>query len=293
MKLNYRHLHHFWAVAKEGHLTRAAQKLHLSQSSISMQIRELEERLGHDLFTREGRTLRLTETGNVVLAYAESIFSLGSEMLAAVSAGEGQNRKRLRVGAVATLSRNFQDNFLRPLLGMRDVHIAIESGTLEELVKRLAVHRLDVVLSNRAPGTDAEKKLHVRRVSRQAVCLIGPPRRAKRPFRFPADLAGVRLLLPGQSSDIRREFDVLCEELELTLNVFAEVDDMAMLRLLARDSDSVALLPPVVVQDELKGGLLEEYCTVPDVRENFYAITTERQFEPVLLRVLLARKPTA
>lgn len=287
MQVNYRHLHHFWAVAREGQLTRAAEKLHLSQSSISMQIRELEERLGHDLFIREGRALKLTETGTLVLAYAESIFSLGSEMLAAVTAGEAQNKKRLRIGAVATLSRNFQDNFLRPLLGMRDVHIQIESGTLEELVKRLAVHRLDVVLSNRAPGASPERKLHVRRISRQAVCLIGPPRQAKRGFRFPADLAKVRLLLPGHSSDIRREFDVLCEELELDVNVFAEVDDMAMLRLLARDSDSVALLPPVVVQDELRAGILEEYCTVPDVRENFYAVTTERQFEPALLRVLL------
>ena len=287
MQVNYRHLYHFWAVAKEGHLTRAAEKLHLSQSSISMQIRELEERIGHDLFIREGRALKLTETGTLVLAYAESIFSLGSEMLAAVTVGEAQNKKRLRIGAVATLSRNFQDNFLRPLLGMRDVHIQIESGTLEELVKRLAVHRLDVVLSNRAPGASAERKLHVRRISRQAVCLIGPPRHAKRSFRFPADLANVRLLLPGRSSDIRREFDVLCEELELDINIFAEVDDMAMLRLLARDSDSVALLPPVVVQDELRTGVLEEYCTVPDVRENFYAVTTERQFEPALLRVLL------
>lgn len=287
MRINYRHLHHFWAVAKEGHLTRAAEKLHLSQSSISMQIRELEDRLGHDLFIRDGRTLKLTETGRLVLAYAESIFSLGSEMLSAVAAGEGQNKKRLRIGAVATLSRNFQDNFLRPLLGMDDVHIQIESGTLEELVKRLAVHRLDVVLSNRVPLSDPEQKLHVRRVSRQAVCLLGPPRRKKSPFRFPSDLSDLRLLLPGHSSDIRTQFDVLCEELELTVNVFAEVDDMAMLRLLTRDSGSVALIPPVVVQDELKSGVLEEYCVVPDVHENFYAVTTERQFEPTLLRVLL------
>jgi len=287
MKINYRHLYHFWAVAKEGHLTRAAEKLHLSQSSISMQIRELEDRLGHDLFIREGRSLKLTETGRLVLAYAESIFSLGNEMLAAVTAGEGQNRKRLRIGAVATLSRNFQDNFLRPLLGMKDVHIQVESGSLEELVQRLAVHRLDVVLSNRAPLADPEQTLHVRRVARQAVWLLGPPRRSKASFRFPADLANLPLLLPGHNSDIRTQFDVLCEELDLKVSVFAEVDDMAMLRLLARDSGSVALIPPVVVQDELRSGVLEEYCVVPDVHENFYAVTTERQFEPTLLRVLL------
>lgn len=289
MQVNYRHLHHFWAVAKEGHLTRAAESLHISQSSISKQIRELELRLGHDLFVRDGRTLKLTETGRVVLAYAESIFSLGNEMLAAVTAGEGQSKKRLRIGAVATLSRNFQDNFLRSLLVMPTVHIQIESGSLEELVQRLGVHKLDVVLSNRAPASGAEDALHVRRVSRQPVCLIGPPQQDGREFAFPRDLERVRLLLPGHNSDIRSQFDVLCEELALDLDIFAEVDDMAMLRLLARDSGSVALLPPVVVQDELLSGALEEYCVVPDVYENFYAITAERQFQPALLSELLER----
>lgn len=287
MNINYRHLYHFWAVAKEGHLTRAAARLHLSQSAVSMQIRELEGRLGHELFTREGRSLRLTETGRVVLSYAESIFSLGNEMLAAVSAGAGGGKQRIRIGAVATLSRNFQDNFLRPLLGMNDVHLQIESGSLEELVKRLCVHKLEVVLSNRAATSHPDQPLHVRRVSRQRVCLIGPPRRDGAEFRFPDDLSAVRLLLPGHSSDIRTQFDVLCEEHGLKTNVFGEVDDMAMLRLLARDAGCVAVLPPVVVQDELGTGLLEEYCVLPQVHENFYAITPERQFEPFLLARLL------
>lgn len=287
-RLNYRHLYYFWMVAKEGHLTRVAGQLHVSQSALSSQIRQLEEQMGHALFVRQGRSLQLTEVGRVVLGYADGIFALGTELVAAVSAGGGQKMQRLRVGGVANLSRNFQENFLRPIMGMEDVQLVLESGSLDELLPRLAVHKLDLVLSNRPVSADAEQPWRCRRVARQPVCLVGKPRPASRPFRFPEDLPGVKLLLPGHSSDIRTEFDMLCEHLQIKIKVFAEVDDMAMLRLLARDSGGVALLPAVVVQDELHSGVLQQYCVVPKVYENFYAISAERQFQSAVLKKLLS-----
>lgn len=287
-RLNYRHLYYFWMVAKEGHLTRVAGQLHVSQSALSSQIRQLEEQMGHALFVRQGRSLQLTEVGRMVLGYADGIFALGTELVAAVSAGGGQKMQRLRVGGVANLSRNFQENFLRPIMGMEDVQLVLESGSLDELLPRLAVHKLDLVLSNRPVSADAEQPWRCRRVARQPVCLVGKPRLASRPFRFPEDLPGVKLLLPGHSSDIRTEFDMLCEHLQIKIKVFAEVDDMAMLRLLARDSGGVALLPAVVVQDELHSGVLQQYCVVPKVYENFYAISAERQFQSAVLKKLLS-----
>lgn len=287
LRLNYRHLHYFWAVAREGHLTRVAEHLHVSQSALSAQIRQLEEQLGHDLFVREGRSLRLTEVGQVVLGYADSIFALGSQLVSAVAAGEGQQRQQLRIGSVATLSRNFQENFLRPVVGNKDVLLMLESGGLPELLNRLAVYKLDLVLSNRPVSAEADRPWRCRLLAHQPVCLVGPRRPVGKPFRFPDDVAELELLLPGPTSDIRTQFDLLCEQLGIRVNIHAEVDDMAMLRLLARDSGRVALLPAVVVQDELRNGLLEQYCEVPDVFENFYAISTERQFQPAVLKSLL------
>jgi LysR family transcriptional activator of nhaA len=287
-QFNYHHLHYFWAIAKEGNLTRVAQQLHVSQSALSSQIRQFEEQLGNALFVREGRTLKLTEVGRVVLNYAESIFALGQELMEAVSAGEGQKLQRLRIGAVSTLSRNFQENFLRPVVAMEDVQLVLESGTLDELLARLSVHKLDLVLSNRPVNTESDKPWRCRRIARQPVCLVGHPRPHKKPFRFPSDLAGSKLLLPGFTTDIRTQFELLCEDLNIELNIFAEVDDMAMLRLLTRDSAGVALIPAVVVQDELESGVLQRYCVVPKVYENFYAITTERKLRPDLIRKLIS-----
>lgn len=292
-RLNYHHLQYFWVVAKEGHLTRAAEQLHVSQSALSAQIRQLEEQLGRPLFVREGRSLVLTEVGRVVLDYADSIFSLGSELLATIRGGEGGGVQRLRVGAVSTLSRNFQENFLRPVVGIDQVRLLLQSGSIDELLAALAVHKLDLVLSNSAVASDAQQAWRCRRVARQPVCLVGRPRAAGQPFQYPDDLTTVRLLLPGRSSDIRAQFDLLCESLRIEVEPHAEVDDMAMLRLLARDSAGVAVVPSVVVQDELRDGALQQYCVLPKVFENFYAITTRRQFESSALKLLLSGEEPA
>jgi LysR family transcriptional activator of nhaA len=286
-RLNFRHLHYFWVVAKEQHLTRAAEQLHVSQSAISTQIRQLEDQLGHELFLREGRKLQLTEVGVRVLGYAESIFDLGAELLETVRGGEGGERAELRVGAVATLSRNFQQNLLRPVIGDEDLHLVIESASLAELIERLRVHKLDLILSNRPVTADGQLPLRCRRIARHRVCLVGPPDRRSAAFRFPDDLAGTAILVPGHSSEVRSQFDLLCEERRLTPRLSAEVDDMAMLRLLARDSGTVALVPEVVVQDELEQGVLQKYCEVPEVFEHFYAITARRHFRSSALEAVL------
>lgn len=288
-RLNYHHLHYFWAVAKEGNLTRVSKHLHVSQSALSVQIRQLEEELGQPLFAREGRSLVLTEAGRIALAYAERIFSNGAELISTLKEGRRRERHVLRIGAVATLSRNFQESFVKPLLGRDDVELVLQSAGLEELLARLSVHSLDLVLSNRSVPSDAERTWQCRRIARQPVSLVGPPRGRRKPFRFPDDMEGARILLPGTSSDVRAVFDLLCDQLEIRLNVLAEVDDMAMLRLLARDTEEMALVPTVVVRDELREGRLQEYCVIPNLYEQFYAITVKRHYQHPALKALLAR----
>ncbi|MCU0968631.1 MAG: LysR substrate-binding domain-containing protein [Rubrivivax sp.] len=288
-RLNYHHLHYFWAVAKEGNLTRAAERLHVSQSALSTQIRQLEDQLGQALFERRGRALHLTEAGQLALGYADAIFASGTELMALLREGRRAQRQVLRIGAVATLSRNFQENFLAPLLGRDDVELVLQSGSLADLLTRLRVHTLDLVLSNRRVHGSADEAWRCRRIARQPVSLVGRPRPKRKPFRYPDELAEAPLLLPGRDNDIRGAFDLLCEQLGIRYRLRAEVDDMALLRLLARDAGGVALVPSVVVQDELRSGALVEYAVVPGLYEDFFAITVPRHFAPPALRELLQR----
>ena len=289
-RLNYHHLHYFWAVAREGNLTRAAQRLHVSQSALSTQIRLLEEQLGQPLFERRGRRLELTEAGRIALDYADTIVTAGNELVGTLRDGRRAERHVLRVGAVATLSRNFQRAFLAPVLQDPSLALALQSGSLAELLARLRAHTLDVVLSNRRVPEDADHAWRSRRIARQQVSLLGPARR--RAFRFPDELADVPLLLPTRDHEFRTQFDVFCDERGLRPTIIAEADDMAMLRVLSRELSAVTLVPAVVVRDELRDGVLEEYCAVPDLYEEFYAISVTRQYQPPLLRTLLARRAT-
>jgi LysR family transcriptional activator of nhaA len=285
-RLNFHHLHYFWAVAKDGNLTRTAQRLRVSQSALSAQIRSLEQQLGEALFAREGRSLVLTEAGKLALGYAEDVFATATELLVALEKGR-QREQVLCVGAVATLSRNFQESFVKPLLGQPGVRLRLQSGGLDDLLGRLAGHELDLVLSNRAPPRASDASWRCRRIARQGVSLVGHVRR--RGFRFPESLHEAPLVVPGPESDIRTEFDALCEQLGVRPTIVAEVDDMATMRLLARDTDAVVLVPSVVVRDELRSRVLHEHCVVPSLFETFYAITVERRYQHPLLRSLLAR----
>ena len=291
-QLNYHHLHYFWVIAHERHLTRAAQRLHVSPSALSVQLRQLEDRLGHALFERRQRQLLLTEAGRVALEHADTIFRTGQELLATLQGRPTSTQALLRVGSVATLSRNFQLTLLRPLLQRGDVRLRLQSGTLRELLPQLGSHNLDLVLSNEAVPRDAAAGWHCRLIAQQTFSLVSrKPKagrgRAKAALAFPQDLQGQPLLLPGEHSAVRTAFDTLLQQAGVHTQVLAEVDDMALLRVLARETGALALVPPVVVQDELASGALVERCQLPQLSERFYAVTGQRRFAHPLLRELL------
>jgi LysR family transcriptional activator of nhaA len=287
--MNYKHLRYFRAVAHEGRLTRAAETLNLSQSALSMQIRQLEAQLGHDLFERSGRTLSLTEAGRVALDYADAIFATGDELVSTLGGAAKVGRRPLRIGALATLSRNFQDDLLRPLLSADTVQIVLQSGSLNELMGELEVHNLDLVLANQEPVRDADSRWTAHRLAEQKVSLIGTPERVGEGGETHAMLQAHPLILPSRRSGVRSGFDALAMRLELRPEIAAEVDDMAMLRLLARADAGLAVAPPIVVRDELADGRLVEAASLPGIVETFYAITLERRFpNPLVAQILSA-----
>lgn len=285
-ELNYNHLRYFQAVAHEGNLTRAAARLNVSQSAVSTQIRRLEERLGQALFTRQGRALHLTEAGRIALDHADSIFATGQELVATLQDGRGQ-RQALRVGSLATLSRNFQLAFLRPLLGRTDVEVILRSGSAAELFNALAALHLDLVLTNQPPPADALTPFVVQRLDEQKLSLIGVPELCPVGVTLAERLEEAALVLPSAASGLRMGFDALLDRLGVTPNIAAEVDDMAMMRLLAREGIGLAVLPPIVVRDELASGALVEAEQLSELTEAFYGVSVERRFPNALLSELL------
>lgn len=289
--LNYHHLRYFWVIAQEGNLSAAARRLNVSPSALSVQLKQLEEQLGHGLFDRQGKALILTEAGRIALGYANQVFQSGHELLQALN-GLGPERQMLRIGAVATLSRNFQLGLLKPLIDRPDVELIVQSGAFDDLLQRLDEHKLDLVLANQPALADRDSAFQNTLLAEQAVSLVCRPQSLPQGFRFPDDLATIPIVLPGRGSAVRSSFEALLGHADIRPTVIAEVDDMAMLRLFARTTTGVTLVPPVVVTDELRSGQLIELCRVDALREEFYAITRRRQFPmPLLGEILGSARP--
>jgi LysR family transcriptional activator of nhaA len=284
--MNYKHLHYFWAVAHDGNLTRTATRLNVTQSALSVQIRKLEDRLGHALFERRARQLHLTEAGRIALDHADAIFATGEELVDTLR-DIGGARKALRVGSLATLSRNFQLEFLRPVLGRADIDLILRSGSSGELLRALEALKLDVVLINQPPGVDALTPFVAHRLAERAVSLVGTPDRLRGAGSLADRLRRHPVILPTVESSVRMGFDALAHRLGVRPQIAAEVEDMAMMRLLAREDIGLAVLPPIVVTDEIAAGTLVEGEHLPGITEAFYAVTINRRFPNPLLQLLL------
>ncbi len=285
--LNYHHLRYFWAVAHDGNLTRTAERLHLSQSALSVQIRKLEEQLGHALFERRGRAAAPDRGRAASRSTMPTRSSPPAGSWSATLARTGGSRRPLRVGALATLSRNFQMQFLRPVLGLADVEVVLALGQPPPSCSRsLETLSLDVVLLNRAGARSRGHAFVSHRLAEQQVSLVAVPDRLTA---GPAAelIATQPVILPSAESGIRIGFDALCGRLGVRPRIAAEADDMAMMRLLAREGVGLAVLPPIVVRDELESGLLVEAAALPGVTETFYAVTMDRRFPNPLLPMLI------
>ena len=285
--LNYHHLRHFWVIARHRNMTRAAETLHVSQSTLSEQVRELESWLGQALFDRCGRQLHLTEAGRVALEHAETIFATGRELLDQLRQ-TGSAEKILTLGAVGPLSKNLQFDFIEPLLGRGDTRVTVVAGALHDLVRGLHDHELDLVLSNIPLRADQEHAVHNHLLGETPVFLAGRLRLKARPGKFPHLLKGVPLLLPTRQSHVRADFEVLLAEAGVKPDVRAEVDDMALLRLLALSGHGLALVSSIVVERELRSHQLDTLIRVPGLAERFYAISLRRRFGNALLEKVVS-----
>lgn len=281
--LNYHHLRNFWMIARHCSMTRAAGALNVSQSTLSEQLGELEKWLGQPLFDRRGRALHLTEAGRVALQHAETIFETGRELMTSFRRSKPGAQRILRLGAVGPLSKNLQFDFIQPLLADARTKVVVVAGALDELTRQLQEHRLDLVLSNIPLRADHDHNVFNHLLGEVPVFLVGGrPLKQSRP-RFPLFLRGQPLFLPSHQSHVRLDFDLLLAKAGIEPEVRAEVDDMALLRLLALSGEGLALVSKIVVERELESRQIKFMLRVPGLVERYYALAARKRFENVWL----------
>ncbi len=277
--LNYHHLFHFWVVAREGGISRAAAHLRITHSTLSTQVAALSEALGSPLFERRGRGLALTPFGSEALARADEIFRAGHELLDLARGHDASRRALFRVGVIGAVPRTVAWQLLSPALtGEARATVHIVHDRLEPLLDALATGRLHLVLADRPPPQGGALRLHAHRLGESGVALYGTPRLARRwKPRFPKDLEGAPLLLPVQGVALRRDIDRWLAERDIAVSVEGEFDDAGLMRTFGLGG--LGLFPVrEALAAEVEGFAgVTRVGPLAGVTETYYAITAERR----------------
>ena len=277
--LNYHHLRYFYTVAKEGSLARAAEKLHVSQPSISEQIRELEAALGEKLFRREGRNNRLTAAGQVVFGYAEEIFALGREMLNAVKQRPGARTLRLYAGVVDSFPKLVTNEILSPVFAMaQTVHVICREGKMEDLLAQLAAHRLDIVLSDEPASSSINFRTFSHSLGETATSFWAENRLAAKLKRgFPKSLHEAPALLPAENTTLRRALEMWFREQQIQPRIVAECEDLALMKVMAAEGRGFIAMPTLADKDVVGHYGFQIIGKARNCLVQFYLITAERR----------------
>lgn len=291
--LNYHHLHYFWTVAREGSVAKACQVLHVAQPTISGQIRELEKSVGEPLFVRAGRGLRLTDTGVVVKTHCDAIFAAGSDLQRALEGG-ALTVRRLTIGISDSLPKLMAERLLAPALSTDSALTCIENSP-ERLFGELAVHQLDLVLSDTPIPANLGIKAHSHLLADSPLAIFAParhPRLAALKKSFPAALEGEAMVLPTPSAATRLAFDEWLRERGVRVRVAAECQDGALIK--AFGQAGVGCFPGTALISAEIERMYEavRIGTVELVRERFYAVTLDRRSPHPGVQAILAKGKT-
>jgi LysR family transcriptional activator of nhaA len=287
-RLNYHHLFYFWMVTREGTMARAAERLLLAPSTLSAQIRALEEALGEKLFEPAGRRLRLTAMGRIVFGYADEIFSLGRELVESVKGRPTGRPLRLVVGVADVVPKRISYHLLRPAIHLPEpVRLVVRGQSTARLVAALAAQELDVVLADRPAPSELRVRAFNHLLGECGVTLLAAPKLAAKCRKgFPRALDGAPFLAPGEASTLRGALEQWFDKQRVHPRVVGEFDDSTLIEVFAQGGGGVFAAPSAIEASIRRQYGVAIVGRLDDVRERFYAISVERRLKhPAIIAI--------
>lgn len=287
--INYHHLFYFWNVAKEGTVSAAAKKLHLARPTVTAQVRELETSCGQKLFRKKGRYLELTEFGSQVFQYAEEIFAIGRELSNFVSTGIAGARQRFVVGMPDVVPKLVAFELLKPAIHHAEgFQIVCYEGKLNELLADLALHKLDLVISDAPAPATIDVRVYTHRLGECGLSFLAVPEIAKK-FRrgFPKSLNGAPMLLPTEHTAVRRSFNLWLDNHDIHPQIVAEFEDSALLKVFGQSGLGIVPIPTAIEKEVKKQYGMNLIGRLENVIDRFYAISVEKRVHhPAVLAIV-------
>lgn len=289
-RLNHHHLYVFWTFSKTSSFTKTAESLLIAQSAVTSQVKMLENVLGLNLVDRKNpRRPQITEEGRKVIEYADSIFESSRELINWATKGALPKRRSIRIGAISGLSRNFQFEFIEPFVKETDIKFDITTGDQTNLIQMLSEHQLDIVLTSRNADPDNKTQLHSHVLARSPLIFVIAKRtKSKSKKNLNSALQSHSLFIPGRQFEAKPELDAQLEKFK-GIRIAGEVDDVALLRILAIRSGSVVVMPEMGIRNDIQSGDVEVLFKMSSVEQRFYAITRQKKEPNPDIRFLIDR----
>lgn len=286
--MNLKHLFYFWKVAKHGGVVRAAEAIHISPQTLSGQIKLLEDRIGTALFKRQGRSLELTEAGKLALEYANEMFTLGAELDQVLRQYPQGRAIEFRVGVSDALPKSLVYRLLRPAIKLAEpVRIVCREWRLDRLLAELALHRLDLVISDTPVPSNIDVKAYSHKLGESGVTFMAHPALARKSkLAFPRNLEQLPLLLPGEDSAMRKAINEWLDQQQLRISIAGEFDDAALMAAFGREQVGVFPIPTALATEFLQEKTIVRVGTADTIQIKYFALTIKRRLtHPCVLAI--------
>ena len=275
---------------KTSSFTKTAESLSIAQSAVTSQVKLLEDALGLSLIDRENpRRPQVTEDGRRVLEYADSIFESSRELINWATKGSLPKKRSLRIGAISGLSRNFQFEFIEPLIKELDVKFDMTTGDQDNLIQLLSDHKLDVVLSSRNANPDHKTQLHSHVLTKSPLVFVVRKKAApKRKKDLNSLMQSYSVFIPGRHFEAKPELDAYLEKFN-EIRIAGEVDDVALLRILAIRSGEIVVMPEMGIRNDIESGEVQVLLRLAGIEQRFYGITRQKKEPNADVRLLISK----
>lgn len=287
--LNYHHLYYFWTVVENGTITAAAKSLRIAQPTISMQLRDFENALDVRLFSKNGRTLELTEAGHLVYDYAKQIFLLGSELLDSVEGRNLKATKPLRIGLVESVPKLIASRLLSTVFESEEhPPVVCIEGSAERLLAELALKELDIILADCPIPHSVPIKAFNHTLGKSSISFVATSAlKMKLRKSFPNCLDGAPMYLPTQSATARRELDAWFEKRKVRPKIIGEFQDSALMKMVGRNGNAIFPVPKVVEREVCREFKVQVVGRTKEQIEEFFIISIERRLKhPAVLSIV-------